>query len=157
VITSAASADTYKLGKGIVGGEHRCAVPAAKARLTNLVDPRDAKNKPIVALQPRITIGHDQMTLWSKDISRKEEDVGKTYGADRVIVGAKDVVHTGFWEGKPDDKGAVTTVEIVIDTFGHPTGATGGEHQPEATIRIALTFDGATCIEEWHGNADLVH
>jgi len=155
LIASASYADTYKLGTGVVGGAHRCAVPAAKARLTNLLDPRDEDNKPIVALQPRITIGHDQMTLFSAEVGSKNKN-GRTYGADRVVVGSKGVVHTGFWEGRPDDKGAVTIVEIVIDTFGHNVHATGGEHQPEATIRIALTFEGATCIEEWHGKADLV-
>lgn len=135
-LTGFASADTYKLGAGTVGGEHRCATPRAKARLTDFV-----------AKDPRVTIGHGQMTVTTD----------KPRGADRIIVGLHGVVHTGFWEGKPDDNGGVTLLEIVIDTYGEATSSDGNKHQPEATIRIAQTFDGATCVEEWHGKADAVH
>lgn len=140
-LLASASADTYKLGAGTVGGEHRCASPKALTRLTDFV-----------AKEPKITIGHGQMTATTD----------KPRGADRVVVDSHGVVHTGFWHGalidngKAVDNGAIL-LEIVIDTYGWATSQSGNKHQPEATIRIAQTFDGATCIEEWHGNAELVH
>lgn len=135
MITSASYADTYKLGAGITGGEHRCASPKTKTRLTDFI-----------AKDPKVTVGHGQMTVTTDT----------AWGADRIVV-SKGVVFTGFWDAKPDLDGATILMEIVLDTYGWATSQDGDKHQPEAVIRIAKTFDGATCIEEWHGKADLVH
>lgn len=136
LLCSIADADTYKLGAGITGGEHRCASPKTKTRLTDFV-----------AKDPKVTVGHGQMTVTTDT----------AWGADRIVVGSKGVVFTGFWDAKPDPDGAMILMEIVLDTYGWATSQDGDKHQPEAVIRIAKTFDGATCIEEWYGKADLVH
>jgi len=135
-IASYSRADTYRLGAGATGGERRCASPRTKTRLTDFV-----------AKGPRVTVGHGQMTVTIDDAP---------WGADRLVVGSKGVVHTGFWHAKPDPDGAAILMEIVVDTYGEATSPSGDEHQPEAIIRIAKTFDGATCVEEWHGKASAV-
>lgn len=122
-----AHADTYKLGHGnVVQGDHRCASPKALARLTDFI-----------AKDPKITIGHGQMTVTAGD---------KVSSADNVIG------FIGFWHSKEDSNGASITMELSLEPYGWCTKSQTCDAKPDVAIRIAQTYAGATCVEQWRGD-----
>lgn len=133
-LSSAAHAETFRFDheKGhLEQHDHRCASPLAKKRLTDFV-----------AKDLRITVGHEQMTVVTKnpDTTSSADSVAGTVGR---------------WMFPKDAVGAQLTVVVNVMPFGWcSTGskATTCDPVPEVKISIIQRFDGAECYESWRGD-----
>lgn len=135
VLCSVASADTFRFdhARGHLDKvhDHRCANPRAVKRLTDFVE-----------LDPKITIGHDQMTVTTKN----------TDGSDHVTSADSVFGSVGRWVIAKDPTGGTLTVLVDVTPFGWCTKAATCAPVPEMKISIIQRFDGAECYESWRGD-----
>lgn len=130
-VASIASAETFRFdhNKGhLEQHDHRCASPLANRRLVDFV-----------AKDLRITVGHDQMTVTTKnpDTTSSADSVAGTVGR---------------WVFPKDANGAQLTVIVNVMPFGWCTKSITCDAVPEVKISIIQRFDGAECYESWRGD-----
>lgn len=129
-VASVASAETYRFdhAKGrLEHHDHRCASPKAEKRLMDFVE-----------LDPKITVGHDQMTVTT---------ASSTSSADSVVG------WVGRWLLPKDATGAQLTVLVDVMRVGWCTESrTCASSVPTVRVSIIQRFDGAECYESWLGD-----
>ncbi len=134
VLCSVAGADTFRFdhARGHLDKthDHRCASPKATKRLLDFVN-----------LDPKITVGHDQMTVTTKD--------GE---ADHVSSADSVAGNVGRWLLPKDVSGGQLTVLVDVLPFGWCTKAATCAPVPEVKVSIIQRFDGAECYESWRGD-----
>lgn len=157
-LCSVGSADTFKFDhlKGHQDKhDHRCASPKATKRLIDFVN-----------LDPKITIGHDQMTVTTKESTSAADQVidatkladkeNSAIAADIAIVGAATyaVGSVGRWVLKDPVSGGQIIVLVDVLPFGWCTKATTCSPVPEMKLAIIQRYDGGECYESWHGDGE---
>lgn len=129
-LAGASSAETYRFdhAKGhLEKHDHRCASPKAEKRLLDFV-----------GKDPKITVGHDQMTVTTAESSSSADSA---------------VGRIGRWILPKDAAGAQLTVLVDVLPIGWCTESrTCASSVPTVRVSIIQRFDGAECYESWLGD-----